>query len=379
MSNFIRESVEILGYIDNHNKSVGKYLIISEEKISNYLFDYIVVTDNNSEQNLIVRGISKHNILNLHTYIHTYIQSNKLNPYFHWYLRLYKSMEKAKQNKTYEIIVIGLSYGYMGIVPDLMKKETLKLTVANQDFYYDYLIAKSVLSIENNVKYCIMGVGYYCFDYDLSLRKSLPLNIPHVYYPIFKDAHHFILPDNYSVIDIENINYFTDKALTTIFKDDFCIYCFENILKMNLTLNPSPQEWEYDYNEVPIRYFDEKTLILKAEKYAREFDTLNHPETVIENKKIFKNYLELLNNFNIEPIIVIFPVPSICYNYLDKKREDRFYSIIREMNRSYNFQLIDMFRCELFNLEDFRDFDHLNRKGATKMTNLLNDLICFRN
>ncbi len=79
MSNFIRESVEILGYIDNHNKSDGKYLIISEEKISNYLFDYIVVTDNNSEQNLIVRGISKHNILNLHTYIHTYRVTNLIH------------------------------------------------------------------------------------------------------------------------------------------------------------------------------------------------------------------------------------------------------------------------------------------------------------
>ena len=76
-----------------------------------------------------------------------------------------------------------------------------------------------------------------------------------------------------------------------------------------------------------------------------------------------------------KPILVVFPTAKYYFEKFDKDIKDYFYQIINEVKNIYDFQFFDFFRSDLFDIEDFNDADHLNKKGAEKMTKLLDDLI----
>jgi RNase H-fold protein (predicted Holliday junction resolvase) len=102
----------------------------------------------------------------------------------------------------------------------------------------------------------------------------------------------------------------------------------------------------------------------------------NYPKTVEENVHIFEEYIKMLRENNIEPIVVVFPATKYYYNYFSKRIENEFSAIIDSMRKKFNFVYLDYFKSHVFETdEDFWDVSHLNESGAQKVTKFINDYI----
>lgn len=280
----------------------------------------------------------------------------------YFYSFLNSRINKIKRKREFEIIATGLSYALYGIVEKEMKKKCVKLTLPSQDLYYDYAILRSIIpTAKGKIKYCILGISYYSFDLDL--RYTEPFRIWETYYPILKDSHSLDVPQDYSFDYKGNI---IDRLVS---------------LWREAILDTTPDFKEGSWNkggffiDGSIESMSEESRIKNAKERVSSHNKLNYPITRKENEGIFSKSLELLISNGIKPIIVVFPATKYYSDNFNTDTIDKFYYIINELKKIYDFQLIDMFKSEEFNLSDFLDWDHLNKQGATKMTKCLNDLV----
>jgi hypothetical protein len=135
------------------------------------------------------------------------------------------------------------------------------------------------------------------------------------------------------------------------------------IARLILNFNSDNQPMIYWNNSNQIYTLNET----RGKEQAQLDCSKDYPETVCENTQIFMKYLQLLKDYNIKPVVVVFPASKYYTMY--------FSDIISEVIKEYKFQYIDYFRSELFADEDFRDVSHLNEKGAEKFTKILNEII----
>ena len=368
--------IKVIGYLDSTKFSENSYSFILEKDLYKYEYDYIIILDSNSKliiEKLIQNGINSEKIVDffhcINQYVKTYynLYNNNVS-----YSCLYSRIGKIKESKDFEVIVSGCSYSLYGIIEDQVRYKCIKFTLPSQDLYYDYSIIKEVLKVKKRIKYCIIGIAYYSFDFDLKFSSDSP-RILTVYYPIFKDSHHLKLPENYLANQgKENINNLVNTDIDKFFSKEVYNYAIKNLLKLNLTPDFAESYW---YDEGFYKTLNEEERKLGARKRVDSHNKFNHPDTYREYKDILEEYLKLLNHYNIKPIMVVFPTTKYYYENFDLNIKDRFYYTINELKNNYDFQLIDMFKSEKFDLTDFMDWDHLNKKGATKMTQYLNDLI----
>ena len=216
--------------------------------------------------------------------------------------------------------------------------------------YYDYNLIKWLLENNygklNKLKYTIIGLSYYSFQYDLSLSSMKYKSL--LYYEAIGIEH------NFKKLDILLSNKIIAKNIA------------EEIFKFN---SNGGIQIDWMTNKENLYSLDEHKGKIQAEIDCNK----NYPKTVEENIKIFDEYLNLLEKHNIKPIVMVAPVSKYYSKYFSKRIKDEFMEIIDE--RRDRFQFIDCFDSKLFDDSDFFDVSHLNPRGASKFTKILNDLI----
>lgn len=341
----LKDNIDIIAYVDNdiskHFKKFNDKIIIPPQKIKEHEYDFIIIASQYNEEiyeQLNLLNISKNVIFQFFNFITLYDNSMK-----------FKLNEYYDRKDNIEVIITGISYTVVGLKLDNFFRTSFSFARGSQDLFYDYNIIKHVMKRYNNaIKYCIIGLCYYSFQYDLSLSamKSRVM----CYYDFIKESHNFYnFKDYYIRFNIDN--YIANEILSKNSTDRFVI------------------NWDVESK------LNDKNINKYGKNQASVDCNKNYPETVKENKQIFKDYLKLLKDNNIKPIVVVFPASKYYTKYFSKRIEDEFHSIINEVKKEYDFQYIDYFRSELFDDEDFQDVSHLNSKGAEKFTNILNDTI----
>lgn len=330
----------ILGFINDksiHDKNIFK---IAKDDPMLINLDYIIIFEEDRKNiEYIKRKLSE------------FIPIDKIYDYYeHNYLMIVEGFEykldQILKMPEVELLSTGLSYVETAINDDLLNVPSFNFALSSQDLFYDYNVVKYLLNfqhIKNNLKYCIIGLAYYSFDYDLS--KSSGATRVHRYLPTLGTTHNY---SNIPQLNIMHYNY-----LKTDYKNDYLRLAQA---KENVVMYVGNKD-EQDY-------------------IAKHNSQMNYPETVEENKQIFKDYLELLKVNNIKPIIVICPTSINYHRYFnDKTLKNRFYNTLTEFQKQYNFEILDYFESDLFGDSDFWDYSHMNKKGANKFTKILNEKI----
>jgi len=350
VENILRDNVLILAYVDNdtskwNSKKNGK-IIISSELIDQYEFDYIIIGSQFNEEiymQLSSMNIDKNKIFQYSKFTESYWN------YYNAAINLFVSDEDI----FYNVLVTGISYAALGFREDICIKEVLNFSFASQDIFYDYhtikYLSENYKCKISKVKHIIIGLSCYSFQYDMS--KSAMKGKAVLYYEVLNNSHHFQ--------DIDRIyeEYDINKKIAN------------KLIRKN-------ENGNYDFSLITAPDFknlEDKNAIGK--KQAEMDCNKNYPETVKENTEIFKDYLKLLKDNNIKPIVVVFPASRYYTMHFSRRIEDEFNKIITEMKKEYDFQFVDYFRSDLFYDDDFHDVSHLNRKGAEKFTKILNEII----
>ncbi len=348
LEKILKKDIEVDAYIDNDVNKIGQFRkgkkIISPSQIINYSFKHIIIASQYYKEiaeQLKALNIPEHKIIKLYFYFNYFLYNNPFE-----FEEKYKNFNNTIKQEKYENIITGLSYADVGIIQQLLKVPSFNFALGSQDLYFDYEILKKILTENINVKalkYAIITLSYYSFQYDMS--KSCLSDLTIRYYNILKTIHNN---------DIKNLFDITE----------------ENEIFLNLSQELFVENFKYiiDNN---ITMINEEIGKVRAITDSNK----NYPVTVKENIQIFKDYLDLLRLYKIEPIIVICPVTMYYYKYFSEKLIDEFYSIILSFKEKYKFELYDYFKSEAFDLSDFRDVAHLNEKGAKKFTKLLNNQI----
>lgn len=343
----LNENVNVIYFSDNNEKKWNtKYndiKVISPKEIEKLNYKYIIIASQFEAdifEQLVESGISRGKIFQFYKYNDYYSGEN--------YIKL-DIKRFYDERKEVESIVTGISYSERGIREDLLKRKTRKFTRHSQDIYFDYNLVNYVLNNYKkdliNLKYCIIGLSYYSFEYDMS--KSAMKEKVGIYYEAIGKKHNF-----------ENISSYSEE------KDRYKIIAKElfNVSNDRDTLKVT---WNNASNASNLNYkIGQEQAIIDGKK--------NYPKTVKENIGIFKKYLRLLEENDIKPIVIVCPVSKYYSEYFSKKLKEKFYEVINVINDEYNFQFLDYFYDKTFNDEDFYDVSHLNDNGAEKFTKLLN-------
>lgn len=346
--NSINPEIKIIAYADNDRKKQHKIYkgvqVISPQEINEYDYNYLIIA---SQYNLAIKeqlldlGIKEEFIFDFYAYI---CNKNYIKDMIFSF---------AKSNEMYEMVATGISYTVTGFREDLMLKKAYKFSFASQDLYYDYNIIKYIFDNykekTQHIKYCLIGLSYYSFQYDMSLSNMK--NRVKLYYDVLKLKHN--LKDD---TILENKNTYNEILA-------------KRILKVNKN-NSIVIEWG---GKVDLSYMDQKDIL--GRKQAELDCNKNYPDTVQENRDILIDYIKLLKENNIKPIAVIFPASKYYTNNFSTKIEKEFKDILYNLQREYKFQILDYFRDDNYDDTDFVDVSHLSKKGAIKFTNVLNERI----
>ncbi|ENJ9652637.1 hypothetical protein AB2T14_000210 [Clostridium botulinum] len=352
---------DLIFYISNNSEHFYKYIdgifILPLDEAIKYSYDYIIVGDtdlNDLNRALANNKVSKEQIFNYMYYICNF--GFYSSPEF---FTQYNSF--MKNNKRYDGIITGMSYTQKGINAELLPGRFFNFACASQDLYYDYEMMKYSLSFEEvrkTIKYAIIGLCYYSFQYDLS--KGVGKGRSNYYYRITGKYHNYDLAQ-------ENKNFYKNfcEISKKIFKSNSSSILYEMEKKEYIRIMRDSKNKKFD-----------SSLLSNKEKYecikeVKMKYNKNYPLTVRENEEIFKSYLDMLYANDIIPIVVVPPETEIYRDNISILIRNEFYEIIEEYQEKYSFQFLDYFYSNDFTNSDFYDGSHLNNKGSEKWTKLL--------
>ncbi len=333
--NILQQIGEIKGVIREYSSNINIKLI--DLKTLNYInYDYIIVLEKNKEiKNKIINvlkdiKVEETQIFDFYSYSYPYFIDG-------FKVKLNNILKKEK----IQTLVTGLSYAEIGIDCDKLSKDSFNFALSGQDIFYNYELIKYLMKfsfIKNNLKYVLINVAYYAFDYNLSLGDQFA-RIHRYYYELGETNHY----NNRLHLKICQKNYECYN-----YEEDYNNY---NRHKLNTVLNGQNEE-------------EDKVAIKQA--------TMNYPNTKIENEEIFEKLIRMLNYENIIPIIVILPTSEYYYKHFeDDFQKNKFYEILGKLDEKYDFKILDYFKSTMFENTDFWDYSHLNKNGRRKFTEII--------
>lgn len=294
------------------------------------------------------------------------------------YNYLSKTLDKCKYQNI-DTLVVGNSYPLTGIDTKLLLGNSENLSISSQDLYYSYKLAKEVINSNENIKRCIIGAGYYLVNHDLSKCKGeYSTNmLKYLYYPILQDKH------NAEKVDIIELS-----SLRKVLNNDLLDYIFNLEFLDNHFIDLIYRENNGYFNKVLKREMIsilngvKLSNIIEDEKYrlgeirANQHNDLHkYTETKEEYNCIFNEFINFLEEKGVEPVIVVFPTTKYYRKFVNKTYETEFYKIIDGIKEKYEVKLIDFSKMDIFEEDDFIDFDHMGESGAIKITHELNKIL----
>ncbi len=354
------EKAEIIAYADSFSNDLyyNNKPLYNKDKLKNVEFDYIIIAAVNKEisekilEELEQMGIDKRKLFNFYEFIKYY------------YLK--RKEDRLLENKNEEItgLILGISYAYRGINPELLEGCFYNFSSPSQDLYYNYerleYIYNNYFDRIKNLQYVIFDLHCYdYFNYDCSMTIS---------------ALDFLKQDGFKMSlhnlkNNRNIDMYDYSYKMNTFKDLICetnIKNNEDNIKFDL---------ENEYGFFPI----------KEEEYMNTPKRIDffkfHVKTFSENVLLFDKILSLLYKINNEIKIYFVFLPVFRSEMKNINKSDipkRFmFSILEVFRMQYKFDILNFryYKPIVSNKELFYDATHLNQKGAKVFTETLNNII----
>lgn len=274
------------------------------------------------------------------------------------------SMHEIINKYDVNTIITGISYGLNGVNPMLLKWKSVNLAMHSQDLYYDFLhIKKAVRDNPGKIKRWIITLGYYGLHYDLS-RALYKVNCGTIYWPLFEDLHNMKVEEFGNGLGRRPGKVVRDFALNFFEKNP---YYYGPAISYEQTM-PEVGQMYGTWENMPL---EDKLSSGKeiAEKHNKH---INHDLTFEENKEIFRAMIKFAEENAIMPIVVMMPCTNEYLQFLNFEYKEILLDYLERL--PYEIHYIDLNDCDLFLPEDFLNCNHLNARGAEKVSKIINNL-----
>lgn len=307
----------------------------------------------------------------------TELNLNDIDYYLYDRLYLEAKLESLISRKDIQLLLAGSSYTMCGLFEKQMPIPSRNVAVDAQDLYYSLKTIRKALDYNPNIKYCVLSFAYYLWGYDLSRSTSeyQLKRVTDVNYPVFLDAHNFPFEMEkyknyyYDIKPLKNIGPLYRK----LFDYDELVQDIFKKIKLQLT---DAHYFNYPrIKNIISEYSEEENHINAQYRTDSHNKFFKYKETVKENVKLFEEFLNEIEEKDVQLIVYVPPVSSYYRKYIKKELINDYYEIMNPFIEKYNFKFIDLFDSDLFTDEDFYDYDHLNDYGAEKLGEVIISII----
>lgn len=290
-----------------------------------------------------------------------------------YYTKLYiKSKFNKLLNGDVKCVICGLSYTQYGIIENKMKYKTVNLSVSGEDIPYSLLMARKALATAANVEYLVIPFTYYQGFYDMSYDDAYihrlmmeKVNIPllgdnRYYYAEEKIGDYFQFFDNIAELD----NYVScrdTKLMDYLMDEDY----FNDIME-----RPVYGGLNFDYKPLS-----------EEERYTSGAITANLNERIVTVQG-YNNTMKCLREFmkyapsRLKIVFFVPPMSKYLYAGYSDVLKEQFEKVVRPFfETDSRIQFFDWANHEIFDDDDFCDYEHLSPSGAEKLTELINSIL----
>ncbi len=325
--------------------------VIDIRELPGLEYDYLLCTEEPKEAD----QYPFEKVLNFHSHLGTFVTGG--------YELAYERMNFYRDRGPYDGIVTGLSYIRQCIDLNTISGHFLNFAIGGQDLFYSYQMfchAYEHAREPERIRYAVIGVAPYIFQYDMSVA---PYNasVAERYYSFVRRMNHFSGAWLY-----KGAYHYTKDRLDRIMKEDFEDLYTTTQEAFFLDYERKLQSMVYDSSAL-----DEKGLAAERESIAREYHK-DYPETVAFNIRVLREYLAYLKERQVKAILVMPPMTRLYRQYMSWEMYGDTMRILDELRAECDFTFVN-FLMDL-KLEDcyFRNSSHLNGAGAGKVTEILN-------
>ena len=262
----------------------------------------------------------------------------------------------VEENKEHiQMIVLGTSRAFSGIMPNKMNDFTVNIGNNSQSIYYDIELLKKYIKNLPHLKAIVFDINFFTFEYNLDVGPEAWRAL--YYYNTFN-----IIPQTKELS-------FSDKFLIKMYKPKDIIF----------HINSIPKYKNY-YKNRGFAINTESSYLINKEDATKRYNHLTKNYMKNSDKdfivKKLEEFIDSLKDSQIEVVFVQIPISPIMYSCIDKKLLEENNNTLNSFCEKYtNVTSINMLKDIRFLNNDFRDSDHLNSNGANKFSKLLNSEI----
>ncbi len=260
-----------------------------------------------------------------------------------------------QQLDSVETLVLGSSESFNGINPTYISSKTFNLANVSQTLFYDKALTLKYAAQMPKLKNVMMNISYFSFFYQLhDIKEKWRDDYYNIYFNIqFPENRKFTL-NNFSYLSVHQLKHSIGLALNN-FKDS----------NATTILNNGYQPKKY------------QELINDSTGKARV--TIHHNE-IFENRrkeieKDVEDFVVQLKRKNIHIIFITTPVYTTYSKFCNLKIIQQNSNFINQLSSKYQCKYYNFFTDTRFNKSDFFDNDHLNNKGAKKLSIMLSEVL----
>ncbi|MBL4663205.1 MAG: hypothetical protein JKY22_06550 [Flavobacteriaceae bacterium] len=266
----------------------------------------------------------------------------------------YKSEYISTNKKEIETLLLGSSHTLYDLDPTYFDSNTFNAGHVSQTLDIDYTYLQYYIHNLPELKTVVLRLSYTTLFEKLGeTNEDWRSKNYTIYYP-FNSSNKLV---------------YHSEVLSVKFKNNVSELC-DYYLKTDMPIEWNQLGWGTELAEEKVIDLD------KAGERAAARHTIENHEFLPELKSTLDLFIRLCEENNINVILFTAPAFDTYREHLDKNQYQTMMSIGEKMDNKYlNCRYFNFIDDSLFLEEDFYDADHLNPKGAKKMSLLMNTLV----
>ena len=249
-----------------------------------------------------------------------------------------------------EILCLGSSQIIHGINPDYFSKKVYNAANVSQSYDFDQKILEKYIDKMPELKTVVIPVSFFGFFLFLS------------------DAEEFWRTKYYSLLmQVSEPDMYEDYMLFGIERQDLLTYWISGTSQLNINELGFDAGYKFEKRDRNL----EKSGLVAAKRH-----TVSDFKRQSDSRSIIESMINLCESRNISVMLLMPPAHQSYRDNLNKQQLELTYSIVDSILQKHeNIIFIDEFANPIYQDDDFFDADHLNDRGAVKLTKRIDNFL----
>ena len=273
----------------------------------------------------------------------------------------YSSTKAALDAKVgeVEILITGTSHAQNGVAPQFLALPAFNLSYGSQSLHYDTQLVSKYVDSMPNLKLVIFAISYHALEYRLanSIERWRSGFYKQVYGIPGEAGEQGFKLTNYSYIAL-----FTPKEAVRLASGGFL----------------GAAETEAKRNQTPAIVTQGEVSEAFGKIRARGHETEMRQVDLLPNIAALERVCALLKRRNVSVVFITVPTHHTYYDQINVTSYQRMQQTIKQITERDGVPFFNYLRDDRFTKEDFVNSDHLNKQGAEKFSQILNQDVVKR-